>query len=30
MMLATLVVHIAYGLSLTLSLKVAGVEAVRT
>ena len=29
MMLATLAVHIAYGLSLTLSLKVAGVEAVR-
>ncbi len=30
MMLATAVVHVAYGLSLTLSLKVAGVEAVRT
>ncbi len=30
MMLATLVVHIAYGLSLTLSLKVAGVRTART
>ncbi len=30
MMLSTLVVHIAYGLSLTLSLKVAGVRTART
>ena len=30
MMLATAVVHVAYGLWLTLSLKVAGVEAART
>ena len=30
MMLATLVVHLAYGLSLTLSLKVAGVRSART
>ena len=30
MMLATLVVHVAYGLSLTLSLKLAGVRTTRT